>query len=264
MICSNIRIFEMISSFFRNIHKILLGTLLLLFCSCGGSSKQRYEIALDPLWYPLELMGRENNVFGFSNDLLKAISKEKHIEFSLLSTNWDTLIEGLNQKKYQGVLSSLYPYNFNQQHYQFSETYLQTGPVLLLPSQSSYTSLSEMATKEVGVISGSPYVLIAEKNPGIIIRLYDTIPHMLNDLTAGHLDGAVIPLLEAEAFVQDLYHGQLKIATGPLNDEGLRLICLKNQDPALIQEFNEGLTQLKADGTYQRILEKWSLKGPSL
>lgn len=254
----------MFSKLFRTICQGVFFSLLGVLCACGSSSKKPYEIAVDPLWYPLELMGREKGVLGFSTDLLKEISQEESIQFSLLSTNWDSLMEGLSKKNYQGILSSLYPYDFNEKIYRFSHLYLKTGPVLVVPLQSPFNAFSKLGGKEVGVITGSPSVLIVEKYPEILIRSYDTIPHLLNDLAAGHLDGAVIPILAAEGYVQDLYKNQLQIVTPPLNEEGLRLITLKSENPTLIEKFNEGLAKLEENKRYNALLIKWGLKGNSL
>jgi polar amino acid transport system substrate-binding protein len=254
----------MFSSFFLKIQRLFTFSFICLLSACSSSSKNNYEIAVDPLWYPLELRGRENNVMGFSTDLLKEIARVRPIQFSLLTTNWDTLYLGLKQKKYQGILSSLFPYNFNQKDYDFSRLYLKTGPVLVVPAQSSFSSFSQMGGREIGVVSGSSAVLIVEKYPSILIRLYDSIPSILNDLVGGHLDGAVIPILSAEAFMQDLYQNQLRIATPPLNEEGLRLITLKGNAPYLIKNFDEGLSKLQDDKHYSELLTKWGLKSASL
>lgn len=226
--------------------------------SCSTPPKKGYAIAADPLWYPLDLMGRENNILGFSTDILKAISSKESIRFSLQNTNWDTLFEGLKQKKYEGVLSSLYPYQFNQSLYNFSEPYLKTGPVLVVAAGSSIASLADMQGKEIGLLSGSSSVLIVETHPSILVHLYASIPAMLNDLIEGSIDAALVPILSAQAYQQDLYKSRIEITTPPLNDEGLRLVTLKGQT-ALIESFNEGLTKIKKEGSYQALEKKWSL-----
>jgi polar amino acid transport system substrate-binding protein len=239
---------------------------LFIFCSlfflagCGApSSSQNYEIAIDPSWAPLNFQDRQNNVLGFATELLTEVSKQEKISISLLNTNWDSLLEGLKAQKYQGVLTSLYPYNFNQDLYSFSEAFLELGPVLIVAAQSSDLSLEKMSEKAVGAVVGSPEILILEKDPTILIHTYDTIPDALNDLVAGNIQAALLPSLTASAYVNHLYFRKLKIASKPLTEEALRLITLKGKSPQLIEKFNNALDLMKKNGDYEKLLAKWDL-----
>jgi polar amino acid transport system substrate-binding protein len=234
--------------------------LFLVLSACGKSKgSSGYQIALDPNWYSMELPGKEKNLLAFSTELLKEISSLKKINIDLLMTNWDSLIPGLQQGKYEGVLSTLYPYAFNGELYRFSDLYLATGPVLVVTENSPIHSLEMLQKKEVAVLRNNPAHLIAEKVPDLIIRVYDSIPQMLNDLLKQTIDGALVDTLIAQAYCQDIYHEKLRIATPSLDDEGLRLITLKTAPPALVDAFNQGLKELKANGTYQALLNKWFL-----
>ena len=229
---------------------------LFIFCSlffltgCGSSpsSSQNYEIAIDPTWAPLNFQDRQNNVLGFATELLTEVSKQESISISLLNTNWDSLFEGLKVQKYQAVLSSLYPYNFNQDLYSFSDPFLQLGPVLIVQAESSAQSLEDLSEKAVGTVLGSPEVLLLEKDPTILIHTYDNIPDTLNDLAAGNIQAALIPSLTARAYVNHLYFRKLKIVSKPLTEEALRLITLKGKSPQLVEKFNKELHDMKKNG----------------
>jgi polar amino acid transport system substrate-binding protein len=98
--------------------------------------------------------------------------------------------------------------------------------------------------------------------PGAIVRYYNSIPEALNNVVDGTTNAAIIDVLSANAFCQDLYQGQLKIATPPLNEEGLRMITLHGSAADLIKGFNKGLKRIKKNGDYEKILTKWGLQGP--
>ncbi len=196
---------------------------------------------------------------GFSTELLTGIAEKEHITLSLVSTNWDSLFQGLQEKKYQAILSSLPPYGFNRQLYDFSDLYLPLGPVLLLPKTSPFISLEEMKEKEIGALTSSSAVLILEKYPQIFIRTYDKDALLINDLLAGKLDGVLLPLLQAESFSQGSFQMQIKIASAPLTDEGLRLITLRAEAPKLLHYFNAGLSSMKKTGTLEDLLTHWNL-----
>jgi len=81
----------------------------------------------------------------------------------------------------------------------------------------------------------------------------------MESLNYGDVDGAVVSLLVAQIFVKNLYNKVLKISSPPLNNEGLRLITITNQNKELIEVFNRGLDECKKRGIYQNLLLKWEL-----
>lgn len=239
--------------------------IFLLFCVCLSAcsstrSKTERRIGVDPSWFPLQLGGRENNVTAFSTELLKEIGKLEKISIIKVTVNWDNLTEGLQAGKYDAILSSIPPYIFNQQIYDFSELYLATGPVLVMPVKTPFHSLSKLAGKEIGITPDTKGALLLEKYPAILIRSYDSIPKALNDIMHGTIDGAIVDVLSAVAYCQDLYQGELKIVTPPLTTEGLRLVTLHGQAADLLLRFNRGLDKLKASKVYDKLLIKWNLK----
>jgi polar amino acid transport system substrate-binding protein len=243
----------------RTAFSFLILVLLALF-SCGKSSNGGRRVGVDASWYPLEFGIRNNNVTAFSTELLTEIGRIEKIPFVKLTVNWNDLMEGLQKDKYEAILSSMPPYIFNMQLFDFSDVYLPLGPVLVTPVDSKINSLDQLNGKEIAVISGSTSALILEKSSGVLIRYYDSIPKALNDIVIGTVDGAIIDILSAVAFCNDLYRGILKVATPPLNDDGLRLITKHKGAPDLIKGFNAGLAQMKKNGSYAKLLDKWGLQ----
>lgn len=238
---------------------LLILSLLTLF-GCGRSSSSARRIGVDPTWYPLEFGVRNNNVTAFSTELLADIGNIEKISFEKVSVNWNNLMEGLQKGEYEAILSSKTPQIFNSSLFDFSDIYLPLGPVLVVPVQSKINSLDQLNGKKIAVISGSNTALILEKSEGVLIEYYNSIPRALNDILINTIDGALIDILTATAFCSDLYQGELKIATPPLNDEGLRLIAKHQDSSDLIKRFNKGLVRMKKDGSYTKLLDKWGLQ----
>ncbi|MBI2742713.1 MAG: amino acid ABC transporter substrate-binding protein [Chlamydiales bacterium] len=239
---------------------LLFISLVAFVCGCsGGFNGREWKIAIDESWYPLNLMGRDKQVIGFTTDLLQEVSALQRIRIVRVQENWNNLLSHLQQKQYEGMLSSMYPYTFYEKQYDFSKPFLLTGPVLVLPFSSKETSLKAFSGKEIAVVTGSHNSLIVEKYPGVIIRNYESIPDAFNDIVAGVIDGAVVDVLPATAYCQDLFQNQLKVASAPMNDQGLRLVTLHDQSPELIESFNSALEKLRASGKYAELSRKWGL-----
>ncbi len=242
--------------------KGIILSVFLFLASCGiQSNNGTYNIGIDPTWYPLEVEQKQAQVMAFSNEILQEIAKIEKLELKITKMSWDNLEDGLMKKQYDAILSSKQPYIFYEKLFGFSDPYLMTGPVLLILTSSTFQG---MQGKEIGVIAGSSDIALLEKTPGIILRTYETPPQMLNAVASGNIDGAVIQVLMAESYTQDLYQGKLKIVTSPLDDEGIRMITLYNKNNDLINYFNDGLNQLKQNGKYLKLLQKWNLDGSQL
>lgn len=236
-------------------------SLCIFFSGCNTSSSvEEKKIGIDSSWFPLTIPGRESNVTGFSTELLKEIGTIEKISIAKVTVNWDDLVEGLHKHKYDAILSSIPPYTFNQQIYDFSELYLTTGPVLIVPTDSQITSLKKTYGKEIAVLPDTKGAILLEKYPGVLIRAYDSIPKALTDMLDGIVDGAIIDILSAVAYCQDLYQGKVTIVTDPLNNEGLRMLTLHSEEDDLLMRFNRGLEKLKSSGMYDKLLIKWKLK----
>ncbi len=236
----------------------LLACLLLVGCSETPNDTQR--VGMDAYWYPLDFGTNTNNVTAFSTELLTGIGILEKIPFTKITVNWNDLVEGLQKEKYEAILTSMTPHIFNEKLFDFSKIYLPLGPVLIVQKDSKIQSIHAIDGKQIAVISGTADDLLLEKSPGVLIRYYDSASTALNDLIASIVDGALIDVVTAVAYSRDLYQGELEIISPPLNEKGLRLVTLHGATPDLIKKFNAGLEKMKKDGTYAKLLDKWSLQ----
>lgn len=231
-----------------------------LFMGCGkAKSNFDYKIALDPSWYSLALPGQESNLTAFTCELLEALSKIERISIGIYQKSWNNLVWDLQEGEYDAICTTMQPYIFYEKLYTFSDLYLMTGPVLVTSIKSPYTSLSQFSDLELGIQEGSNGAVLLEKYPRIIQRTYNSIPAALLDLQKGAIQGALIDILAAKAYTQDLFQGQLKISSPILVQEGIRLVGLKPSSEKLMQIFNRGLIRLKKNGTYTILAKKWNL-----
>jgi polar amino acid transport system substrate-binding protein len=233
-------------------------SVFLFFYGCS-SEKKVCRVGIDVHWYPMDFGQMEPNVYGFIQELLVEISKKVPVNFELVNANWDSLLEGMQEqyKRYDVVLGSLKPYNFNENLYDFSSVFLQTGTVLVLPKNSIYHSLEEMGKKSVGVVSGESSVFVAQKQGNIIIKNYENLPESLNALVEDQVDGVLSGRIMALCYVKHLFFNTLQM-TKPLQNEGLRMIVLK-KDKHIIEWFERGFSWLEKENKIHELLVKWEL-----
>lgn len=217
------------------------------------------RIGIDPNWYPLDFGALNPYVNGFVEEFLLEVSRNSGIEFERVSANWDSLFEKMKQGHYQAVISSLPLYEFNTALYDFSHNFIDLGPVLIVPEGGHQNDLEKMSGEHIGVIVGDPAVLLLQKHEGLIVRNYPTAVHLLEAVTNGEIEGALLDRVVAGNYVSDLFSGKLRIAGQPLTDAGLHLIVMKGKKPLLIGQFNKSIALLKKKKRLQALLRKWQL-----
>jgi polar amino acid transport system substrate-binding protein len=237
---------------------LILTSIYLVGCSCNSIKKTKsYRIGIDSSFYPLGLGLLESNTYGFVQELMLEMAEEMNVRFVLVKASWDNLFDGLDANKYRAVFSSMVPYNFNRDKYNFSEIFLETGPFLVIKKDSEYRSLDDFNNKLVGYIRGDDSIFTLEKYPDIIVKTYDVVPTLLDDVKKGYLDGCVVSSTEGRSFVKNIYANSLKMTTS-LKEEGLRLVSDKENEE-IIKLFNQTLDKLDKKGILKKIKEKWSL-----
>jgi len=230
----------------------------LCLAGCAQNSSTPFKIGVDPTWYPVNFEDQTAYVNGFVEDLLLEMAWHGRFEWEKVHEAGDSLLLGLKQKKYDAILTSLPRYTFNLAKYDFSENFLNLGPVLVVPANSPYTKVENIKEGVLGAISGNNLDAEIGKNPMIQIRFYLTAPELLNAVVEGDVIGALIGSLKAESYVGDLYKGRLKIVTEPLSDYGLHLVVAKGESQKLLDLFNTNLKWIR-NKKMESLVRKWGL-----
>lgn len=247
-------------------------SLVFLFRSCSNGHvkhKNIYRIGREST-LQIELLGRDRSLIAFTNDLMAMIGEKNQIRFEWIETNPAYLLDGLDNGSYDFILTELRPNVINQEHYDFSELLFDLGPVLIVRQDSQVTSLKEMQGQPIGIPYGLTTHFNALRTPGV--NLYDmsfinynNMNHALDALINDHIDGVIMKAIPAYAITQGLYAGKLKVVTAPFNDEGLRIVSLKNSSfDGIIELINDSIDNMRNDGSYNTLIKKWNLIDPQV
>jgi ABC-type amino acid transport substrate-binding protein len=239
---------------------LILGVIGFLWTKCSTESIKFFIVARDPSWSPLILLNKEPNVRAFSDELLNAIATQENIEVRIVADKVTNLLSGLDNKNYDGILTSILPAPQFRDKYLISENYLLLGPVLIVRKNSTIASLEQMENKTLGILRGSSIVFEIDKYPSMLIVPFGDPLKGLESLMNNNIDGMIIDILPAYGYTHNFFVEQLKIATPPLTRKGLHLIS-RNDAPSaqLNTAFNQGLKELKTDGKYNELIQRWDL-----
>jgi len=222
--------------------------------------KPLYVIARDATWYPASIPGKEQSMLAFSNELFFDVASAEDFKVKLIGVGYSGLLRGLQTGEFDAVATSLLPTSANKEHYYFSDPFYRLGPVLVVKSDSKVRSLEDLGSGTVAVRRGFKIPFNPEEYPNLIITVYDQPRDVVPKLIDNTIDAIIMDAIQGYNTTQGYYSGRMKVATDPLNDEGLRLVALKNANGVeLIDRFNKGLSEIKENGAYDQILQKWDL-----
>ena len=235
--------------------------LPLIFCfflHCSVPTQTIYKVGVDTTWFPLNTDGQQFRIYGFMMDLLTDIGKETGVKLELVSVNWDSLLDGLEQNKYSAVLTTMQSTLITRSIYSFSEPLLKTGPVLIVEKTSKIKDLEGLEGKIIAMEKTSQLLDFFLKYPKITQEYYQSPSSALQQLEKGVIDAALINSFVAHNSVGDLFPS-LEIITYPFTDQGISMVAQKTPDPRLIHKIDQGLEKIIHSDHYQELLEKWEL-----
>ena len=147
-----------------------------------------------------------------------------------------------------------------EQQMDFSEPYFISGQCLLVTEDSTIADEADLEGMTVGVIKGTTNQELAEGIPGIGPMItFQGKPEMFDALIDGKLDAVIVDtpfgLYNAKST------GETRIAK-ELTSGDQYGIAVKKGNSQLLEEINRALDELRQDGTYERLYEKYFSQEP--
>jgi len=218
-------------------------------------------VASDTTWPPMEYIGKDNNIIGFTPDLLAAMEKVSDIKFDIRTIAWDDIFKGLDTNKYDMISSSLSITDARKKTMSFSDPYYEVKQGILTHKNSNINSEADLKGKTIGTQTGTTGYLIAQKIEGVIVKSYDEIRPAVEDLYNVITDAVVCDDAVAANYplTVEKYSKKLELAFLLKSDtpEYLGFAFKKGTSEDKKSLVNEALKKVIESGEYNTIYEKW-------
>jgi ABC-type amino acid transport substrate-binding protein len=195
---------------------------------------------------------------GFDIDLMNEIAERAGFEVEYDNVEFDGLIRGLDTDLFDAAISAMTITPERQQQVDFSDPYFNVDQCLLVTSYSDVESVDDLADATVGVQLGSAGQIEAQEliNTGTVGRgiPYKTIGDAFTALQNGQVEGVIYDLAVAQDAVEKS-EGELRIVETVPTGQQYGIAFPKDSD--LVEPVNQALAEIKADGTYEEIYERW-------
>ena len=221
----------------------------------GAGAAKVLKVGNDPAFPPFEMTTDKGEIVGFDIDLIKAVGAAAGYEVQVMAVAWDGIIPGLIAGNYDVIVSAMTITAERALAVNFSDPYFEASQVIVnLKKDKVLNTLEELTGKKISVQMGTTgdFVATDEVKNGIIKR-FDIATLAVQELLNGNVDAMVIDDPVAQAFVKQFPSLQY----GAKCTEELYGFAIAKKNTALLAELNAGLKKIKADGTYDKIFDKW-------
>lgn len=221
---------------------------------------KHFVIATDTVFRPFEFTDESGAFVGIDVDILAAIAEDQGFTYDLNSLGWDSAIAACQAGQADGMIAGASITDERKENgWIFSDGYYQATQCMAVAADSDIAGFDGLSGQTVAVKTGTQGAAYAESlkdQYGFEITYMDDSPTMYQAVTGGQ---AVACFEDTPIMGDSIKSGvALKIVEGSENEGspyGFAVFSADKQE--LIDLFNAGLANIKANGKYDEILAKY-------
>ena len=225
------------------------------------ASDKKWVVATDTVFKPFEYTNEDNEFVGIDVDILAAIAEDQGFEYELQSLGWDSGVAAVQAGQADALIAGA---TIKQERIDsgwiFSDGYYDATQTFVIPEDSDITSFEDLEGKTVAVknaTAGADFANSLKDEYGFDVTVFEDSPTMYQDVLLGNSAACVedTPIMASSIKEGDL---ALKIPEGMESEGapyGFAIMDENNQE--LLDLFNAGLKNIKANGKYDEIIDKY-------
>ena len=253
--------------------KLLVVVALIALVFAAGTIQAKdwklVRIGVEGAYPPFSYTTADGKLEGFDIDIAIALCKAMGVEYKLVPQDWDGIIPALLARKYDAIIASMSITEERKKKVAFTNKYYNTPAKFVVKkgTMKEFTrdQVAEVtAGKKIGVQRATIHDNFITDNggKGVEIKRYATQDEAYLDLAAGRVDMLLADSVAIDGGFLKKPEGQDYQFIGPdLTEkkyfgEGSGIACRK-KDTDLVEMFNKAIVQIRSDGTYKKIQDKY-------
>lgn len=245
---------------------LTLGVGLLVGCSSSdepkeaatkGAEQEEFVYAMSGIYKPFNY--KENGkLVGFDVEIGEALAEKMGMKAVPMTFPFESIIQGLLDEKYDAILGSMTVTDERLKVVNFTDTYYRSGSQLFVAQDNNDIKSAEDAKgKMIGAVPATNYEQDALKltpKENVITYAQGDVAALM-DIKSGRLDAVVADNIFAQLAIDEA-----KIPVKPVGDllaVNEQAIAVNKKNDELKEKLNKALAEIIADGTYEKISNKW-------
>ena len=231
--------------------------------ACFAEEQKTFTVGFDAEYPPYGYMDENGEYTGFDLELAQAVCDLEGWELVKTPIDWDSKDMELNSGSIDCIWNG-FTMNGREEDYTWSKPYVDNSQVIVVPESSDVTDLSGLAGKIVGVQAASAALeLLSEGGDQAdlaatfgSLQQFPDYNNAFVELQAGSIDAVAMDIGVAQYQLKQ--KEGYKILDEKLNSEKYA-IGFKLGNEELRDTVDDAMDQLVADGTFDKLSEKYEL-----
>ncbi|PKF62708.1 nickel transporter [Psychromonas sp. psych-6C06] len=242
----------------------LFMAVLVLSFNVTAKEWKNIRIGVEGAYPPFSQTEADGTVTGFDIDIANALCEQMKAKCTLVKQDWDGIIPALMARKFDAIIATMDITEERKKKIAFTDKYQHIPARFVALKGTEYTPTDEfMKGKNIGVQRATSMDLyISDNFPSAKIKRYGSADEAYLDLKASRLDYVMADSAAITGGLLEKDGGDKFEFVGPkLNDpkwfgEGAG-IAIRKQDKDLAAQFNAALKEIRANGVYKKIQDKY-------
>ncbi|WFF38784.1 transporter substrate-binding domain-containing protein [Moraxella nasibovis] len=215
------------------------------------------RIATEGAYAPFNYTNNDGTLGGFDVDIANALCAKMATECTIGAQDWDGIIPALKAGKFDAIVSSMSVTPERLEQVDFTESYFANTLVFLANKDKAFdpTNASDIENAKItaqGSTISSQW--LAATHPSVTPQLHGTLDSAFLDLGNGRADVMIADKLPALTWLKSDLGKNFEIKGGDIDINDKFAIAVNKGNSELSDKFNKALAEIKADGTYDKIV----------
>lgn len=220
-----------------------------------------YTIVSDNAFAPFESYDTESQTYvGIDMDIIAAIAEDQGFKYNMMNVGFDPALAKVQAGQADAVIAGMTINDKRKEIFDFSDGYFEDGQVMVVAKNSDIAKIDDLKGKVVATKNGTmgaEYALSNKDKYGYTTKSFEGS----NEQYQAIINGNCAACFEDYTVIGDAIKNgvELKTVGEKINPSYYGFAVKKGQNPELIEMFNKGLANIKANGKYDEILAKYGM-----
>ena len=238
---------------------MLLTVFITLFSATIVKAEDKVvKIASDSTYAPFEFQDANKKYVGIDVDLMQKISEMNGWQLDQSFPGFQAALDQLNAGQTDGVIAGMSITDERKKVFDFSDSYYASSVVIASKKGNKISAYNQLKGKSVGVKNGTASQDFLSKNKakyGYTIKTYDEGSQLYESLKVGTVDAIMDDEPVLRYAINQGQDFEINMSGEKIGDYGFAV--KKGTHADLITGFNKALKELRNNGGYDAILNKY-------
>ena len=251
---------------------LALGIMMIAaMTACGGSdssdggseeSAETLKVVTEATFAPFESTDEAGNIIGFDVDMMNAIAESQGLSIEWVNMEFDSLIPALQSKQGDIICAGMNKLAGDRaEKVDFGDTYFESDLMLLVKADSDLAGIDAVTpdmklASQIGTTGGDMVQQMKDEGKiadGVVLNAWTDCYLQLQN---GDVQGVIVDKPVGNAYL-NAHSDIAKFVGDSFGEHEEFAFAVQQGNTELLDKLNAGLAELKENGKYDELVDKW-------